>query len=504
MNKLEFDPEKALGSKILELDRQTLCRLVSKLCAKIREEAGTRDYRGGVYPENICVDEEGNVAIGPASAGDWSGQELQFLPPELYWNGKRGSFSDVYSLGLLLYYAVDRGRLPYEGQCPDPQLRRMDGENIPAPKAAGRRLGEIIEKATRFDSQARYKNVEELQIMLDSLVENQYLQGGTSAEKIFHKSEGELSELERIMVDIIEKGGEEPPPPEEENAQAAENTPIPLWAEKSPEPELPKVQEPSPSQFGSAPARQPIPILTEEKHPELEPVVPGRNAPAVQYGKSAAREKKIAQKAKKRRRPGVGVLVFCAVLIVLALLANALLRDFVWDGGEANPSPTPDLSSLPTIDPGEIIIPSVPDPTATPEPAESTYQIYVEDVSWTEAKARCEALGGHLAVITDAEELNKIVTLAGQTAATRLWIGFHRENAQPVWETGEDVTYYPWDTAAGEPSFVDTYDNVPEDYVMLWYNNGGWYYNDSRNDPVADYPQWYSGTIGYVCEFDGN
>ena len=30
-----------------------------------------------------------------------------------------------------------------------------------------------------------------------------------------------------------------------------------------------------------------------------------------------------------------------------------------------------------------------------------------------------------------------------------------------------------------------------------------WVYNDSRNDPVSDYPGWYSGTIGFVCEFDG-
>ena len=36
---------------------------------------------------------------------------------------------------------------------------------------------------------------------------------------------------------------------------------------------------------------------------------------------------------------------------------------------------------------------------------------------------------------------------------------------------------------------------------MLWYADG-WVYNDSRNDPVADYPGAYSGTIGYICEFE--
>ena len=49
---------------------------------------------------------------------------------------------------------------------------------------------------------------------------------------------------------------------------------------------------------------------------------------------------------------------------------------------------------------------------------------------------------------------------------------------------------------------MDSYDGVYEDYVMLW-NNNGWFYNDSRNDPVADYPGAYSGKIAYVCEFEG-
>ena len=167
-----FDPGQALGNKITELEPQTLCELAAKLCKEIEEEAGLRSYRGGVYPENISVDAEGNVALGPAKDSGWEGQELQFLPPELYWNGKRGSYSDVYALGLLLYYAVNQGKLPYEGECKDPQLRRMGGEDFPAPKGVGRRLGEIIEKATRFDAAQRYQNVEELRIMLESLVKN--------------------------------------------------------------------------------------------------------------------------------------------------------------------------------------------------------------------------------------------------------------------------------------------------------------------------------------------
>ena len=38
--------------------------------------------------------------------------------------------------------------------------------------------------------------------------------------------------------------------------------------------------------------------------------------------------------------------------------------------------------------------------------------------------------------------------------------------------------------------------------MLLWKQNGAWVYNDSRNDPVGDYPGAYSGRIAYVCEYD--
>ena len=69
-----------------------------------------------------------------------------------------------------------------------------------------------------------------------------------------------------------------------------------------------------------------------------------------------------------------------------------------------------------------------------------------------------------------------------------------------AFENNETVTFYAW--GPGEPSRFDAGDNVAEDYLLLWRLNGAWVYNDSRNDPVHDYPGMYSGQIGYVCEFD--
>lgn len=101
----------------------------------------------------------------------------------------------------------------------------------------------------------------------------------------------------------------------------------------------------------SPPRRQPHPHTYRGKNPELEPVIP-RQAPvkpAVQYGRSAERERKIAQAVKKRRRRPVAlILVLCALLVVAAIIANALLKDFVW--GEAGGTAAPENSAPAQLD----------------------------------------------------------------------------------------------------------------------------------------------------------
>ena len=552
MTNTKFDPGKILGDKIVNLSRQELCELGSRLCRYIKDEVGTRQYRGGIFPQNISVDENGEPAIGPASKNDWDGQELDFLAPELYWNSKKSQTSDVYSIGLLLYYALNKGKLPYEGECDNPQLRRMNGEDFPAPRAAGRRLGEIIIKATHFKPEDRYKNVEEMAIMLDNCVKNLYLDGAPSSEVIFNKDEDNLSDIERLMVDIIEKGVEDPveevcqeespaEPLQEEKTEISteEKSSEPEKAEEAAkefdEKEEVKVYEPVKAKKPkrSAPKRQPVPILTVDENPELEPVIlPSQNIkPAVQYGKSAQREKKIAAEVKKKSgRPLVAVLIVCAVIVVAAIVVNALLNDLSWRKENQEFNNSQNVDNLPVVKPdgstsvGIVDLPSgfietpppsagiavendTPDPslpTATPPaegPKEHRYEVFKEDISWKGARDKCMEKGGYLVVINDQEELDKVISIAKAAGLERVWIGCHRINDVLVWESGEDVSFFPapWGTGS-EPSYVDSYDGTKEDYLMLW-NNNGWQYNDNRNDPVADYPQFYKGTIGYICEY---
>ena len=185
------------------------------------------------------------------------------------------------------------------------------------------------------------------------------------------------------------------------------------------------------------------------------------------------------------------MLAICVVVVAAALVVNA-----VWglpgsgDDGIASPSPAPaSAAPTPSAEPTPSPTPS-PAPTPTPQP-ESTYQLFIEDVTWEEARDLCEEKGGHLVTISDAEELEKVTGLAETYGVSLVWIGFYRgQDGEIHWLNGEDIDYYIW--GDGEPSGHDT-DGAAEDYGLLWHTDGGWIYNDSRNDPVSAYPGIYSG-----------
>jgi len=519
MEKREFDPRFTLGGRISNLERKTLCELCCELCKQIRDEVGTDGYRGGIYPDNISLDDNEGVGLGKAKDGDWEGQELDFLAPEIYWNGERSPKADVYSLGMLLYYGINSAQLPFHKSGADKaRERRLNGERFAPPKAAGRRLGEIIAKATSFKPSERYSDVTELQAMLESIISNHYLSGAPSAETVFQKSEEELSQVERMMVSILSREdsseeitledepdavceeNEEENSPAEELAASAEDIADEAAAEEGGEDsEDETLTLPEPDSEPEQEFRVEIPVLTEEKNPELAPV---RVKSAKQ--KKRERQRAIRRRARRRKRR---FLFFVAALCVLVILVAV-----VW--GRMNPTelsfsrPTP--APTPTVEPTKapITVIYTPEPAPTPEPTpepvrEHRYEIVRDNVSWTQAAEICRQMGGYLVTINDQAEFDRVVEMAASSNTPNIWIGCHRENGSLVWESGEDVSFYRWDEANGEPSGWDSYDNIPEDYVMLWYHNG-WFYNDNRNDPAGDYPAIYGGAIGFVCEYETN
>lgn len=351
------------------------------------------------------------------------------------------------------------------------------------------------------------------------------------AEEIFSKAEEDMTDIERMMADILafdasENIKTEDPVPETEEPSASTGY--------SPEP--PAKRKRTPESNGSPKAKDAADI-TGENNAE----------PAASYSRSAreAREKEIDTEVRKRSsRPGIVILVLCALLVVGVLVYKNMFDD-IRAGRLAQQAaletPTPIIADVATEAeiaemaqvsfPPDMVIPT-PEPEGEEEikitPPDSmvviiseteekqegetetggqdssggnhSYEIYKEDISWTAAQQKCIERGGYLMVISSQEEFDQAVALASQYGINNLWVGCHRENGQLIWENGETVDFYVWDR--GEPSAYDSGDKVSEDYLLLWKHGNGWYYNDSRNDPAADYPVMYGGTMGYICEYN--
>lgn len=123
------------------------------------------------------------------------------------------------------------------------------------------------------------------------------------------------------------------------------------------------------------------------------------------------------------------------------------------------------------------------------KPKEHAYGIFHDTLTWEEAKAACEAKGGHLATITSQEEQKLIESL--NTQKSKLWIGGYKNSAgQWCWVTGEPWEYQNW--GDGEPNNSS---NVvaDESCVAVWPVK----WNDLANSNTYE-------QSGYICEWEAS
>lgn len=132
-----------------------------------------------------------------------------------------------------------------------------------------------------------------------------------------------------------------------------------------------------------------------------------------------------------------------------------------------------------------------------------TYQRFDESMTWKEAKAYCESLGGYLATITSSAEYEVVKNLIAKGSKAQYWLGATDEVLLNDWQwvTGEKFTFWA-DTVSFE-----TTDNG-EYYLQMQRHNWGndsflGYWNNANNENHINGEESFYGPeqIGFICEF---
>ena len=139
-----------------------------------------------IKPENIMRHSEGAYKLGDfgvakqlskTTAGTIAGTE-GFMAPEVYKGQEYNHTSDIYSLGIVLYYYLNNCKMPYvdpsDNSITSEQnaiIRRMNEEDpLPAPPCMNKNLGRIVLKSAMYDKNLRYTSAAEMKADLEKVL----------------------------------------------------------------------------------------------------------------------------------------------------------------------------------------------------------------------------------------------------------------------------------------------------------------------------------------------
>lgn len=137
------------------------------------------------------------------------------------------------------------------------------------------------------------------------------------------------------------------------------------------------------------------------------------------------------------------------------------------------------------------------------------YYLYDKSMTWDEAKAYCEDLGGHLVTIADANEQAFLTSMVDGAAQNCYWIGATSTTGSWEWVTNEAFSYTNWKNA--EPNNESGIENYA---VMIAKEEGASQHGfsvkvGSWNDVSVtghngkkDNPFYSPDSLGFICEWE--
>ena len=179
---LLYPLKKVLGSSYSE---DMVCNLGIQLCNALTACHGENIIHRDIKPENILVSGKGAFKLGDfgiAKVSEKTGTgtltgTYGYMAPEVANRQHYGASVDIYSLGMVLYWMMNRRTLPFlplppsiptGAQRQQAQDRRLSGEPLPPPADGSEALKKIVLKACAFSPAERYRSAEEMQAALQS------------------------------------------------------------------------------------------------------------------------------------------------------------------------------------------------------------------------------------------------------------------------------------------------------------------------------------------------
>lgn len=173
-----------------ELTEKDVVQLGTDLCRALEYCQKQNIIHRDIKPENIFVSRFGEFKLGDfgiareldrSASGLSKKGTFSYMAPEMYKGEEYDSRADIYSLGIVLYKLRNHNRIPFinlEKQLityrdkENALMRRMSGEELPAPADAGRSLAQVILKACAYEKADRYQTAEEFREALEAVKQN--------------------------------------------------------------------------------------------------------------------------------------------------------------------------------------------------------------------------------------------------------------------------------------------------------------------------------------------
>lgn len=163
---------------------RAVAKLATDICSALEVCGEKNIIHRDIKPENIFIDNYGSYKIGDfgvarklenvASAMSKKGT-YTYMAPEVYHSAAYDNRADIYSLGMVMYKLLNRGRDPFTDPLAESVayrereaalVNRMRGENLPAPVDASLAMSKIIIKACAFDPNKRFATPSEFKAEL--------------------------------------------------------------------------------------------------------------------------------------------------------------------------------------------------------------------------------------------------------------------------------------------------------------------------------------------------